>query len=24
LPDVFDDFLKGRARGRIVVEIAGA
>lgn len=24
LPDVFDDFLKGRARGRVVVEIAGA
>jgi putative YhdH/YhfP family quinone oxidoreductase len=24
LPEVFDDFLKGRARGRIVVEIAGA
>jgi putative YhdH/YhfP family quinone oxidoreductase len=24
LPEVFDDFLKGRARGRVVVEIAGA
>jgi putative YhdH/YhfP family quinone oxidoreductase len=24
LPGVFDDFLKGRARGRVVVEIAGA
>jgi putative YhdH/YhfP family quinone oxidoreductase len=24
IPEVFDDFLKGRARGRIVVEIAGA
>lgn len=24
LPNVFDDFLKGRARGRVVVEIAGA
>lgn len=24
LPDVFDDFIKGRAHGRIVVDIAGA
>jgi putative YhdH/YhfP family quinone oxidoreductase len=24
LPDAFDDFLQGRARGRVVVEIAGA
>jgi NADPH:quinone reductase-like Zn-dependent oxidoreductase len=23
LPEVFDDFLKGRAHGRVVVEIAG-
>jgi len=24
LPGVFDDYLKGRVRGRVVVEIAGA
>jgi acrylyl-CoA reductase (NADPH) len=24
LPGIFDDFLAGRARGRVVVEIAGA
>jgi hypothetical protein len=24
LPGVFDDFIKGRIRGRVVVDIAGA